>query len=76
MSTPFYPRSAAEPQSKIETTKNNKKEGPRKTRRNTEREERFLNHRGHSAAEPQPKCLNFEEVNHKDTKARRETLDL
>nr|VFJ66579.1 MAG: hypothetical protein BECKFM1743A_GA0114220_104194 [Candidatus Kentron sp. FM]VFJ66601.1 MAG: hypothetical protein BECKFM1743C_GA0114222_104304 [Candidatus Kentron sp. FM]VFK16462.1 MAG: hypothetical protein BECKFM1743B_GA0114221_104194 [Candidatus Kentron sp. FM] len=42
----------------------------------TEREERFFNHRGHSAAEPQPKCLNFEEVNHKDTKARRETLDL
>nr|VFJ71157.1 MAG: hypothetical protein BECKFM1743A_GA0114220_105781 [Candidatus Kentron sp. FM]VFJ71505.1 MAG: hypothetical protein BECKFM1743C_GA0114222_106001 [Candidatus Kentron sp. FM]VFK18926.1 MAG: hypothetical protein BECKFM1743B_GA0114221_105841 [Candidatus Kentron sp. FM] len=30
----------------------------------------------YSAAEPQPKCLNFEEMNHKDTKARRETLDL
>nr|VFJ45676.1 MAG: hypothetical protein BECKFM1743A_GA0114220_1002815 [Candidatus Kentron sp. FM]VFJ46626.1 MAG: hypothetical protein BECKFM1743C_GA0114222_100381 [Candidatus Kentron sp. FM]VFK06854.1 MAG: hypothetical protein BECKFM1743B_GA0114221_1002614 [Candidatus Kentron sp. FM] len=41
-----------------------------------EREERFFNHRDPSAAKPQPKCLNFEEVNHKDTKARRETLDL
>uniref|UniRef100_A0A450S0B7 Restriction endonuclease n=2 Tax=Candidatus Kentrum sp. FM TaxID=2126340 RepID=A0A450S0B7_9GAMM len=49
---------------------------PRKARKNTEREEKFFNHRGHSAAEPQPKCLNVEEVNHKDTKARRETLDL
>nr|VFJ64047.1 MAG: hypothetical protein BECKFM1743A_GA0114220_103471 [Candidatus Kentron sp. FM] len=33
-------------------------------------------HERRSAAKPQPKCLNFEEVNHKDTKARRETLDL
>nr|VFJ59151.1 MAG: hypothetical protein BECKFM1743A_GA0114220_102319 [Candidatus Kentron sp. FM] len=38
-------------------------------------EERNI-HGNHSAAEPQPKCLNFEEMNHKDTKARRETLDL
>nr|VFJ46182.1 MAG: hypothetical protein BECKFM1743A_GA0114220_1003310 [Candidatus Kentron sp. FM]VFJ49757.1 MAG: hypothetical protein BECKFM1743C_GA0114222_100757 [Candidatus Kentron sp. FM]VFK09959.1 MAG: hypothetical protein BECKFM1743B_GA0114221_101223 [Candidatus Kentron sp. FM] len=27
---------------------------PRKARKNTEKEERFFNHRGHSAAEPQP----------------------
>nr|VFJ53799.1 MAG: hypothetical protein BECKFM1743A_GA0114220_101202 [Candidatus Kentron sp. FM]VFK15086.1 MAG: hypothetical protein BECKFM1743B_GA0114221_103541 [Candidatus Kentron sp. FM] len=27
---------------------------PRKARKNAEREERFFNHRGHSAAEPQP----------------------
>nr|VFJ70506.1 MAG: hypothetical protein BECKFM1743A_GA0114220_105514 [Candidatus Kentron sp. FM]VFK14756.1 MAG: hypothetical protein BECKFM1743B_GA0114221_103386 [Candidatus Kentron sp. FM] len=31
---------------------------------------KIFHHRGPSAAEPQPKCLNFEEVNHKDTKKK------